>query len=71
MDERNHEEEQCALEYQDRIAVMSDKAVRTAYLASNAEMGDPWRDALAAEIRGRLRRLAFLRPSDLSDANSG
>jgi hypothetical protein len=51
MDEHAHE--QSALELQDRIATMSDKAVRTAYLASDGIPGNPWTHALAQAMKER------------------
>lgn len=48
-----HDHEKTALEYQDRIAAMSDKGVRTAYLASDGIPGNPWTDALAAAMKER------------------
>lgn len=49
----DHENEKTALEYQDRIAVMSDAELRATYLANAAEAGDPWQDALAAAMKER------------------
>jgi hypothetical protein len=65
---QDHEHEASVQELQDRIAQMSDKVLRASYQASRAEVGDPWRDALAAAIQERLRRLAFARPHDLANA---
>lgn len=45
--------EATALEMQDRIAMLTDKEVRAAYLASDAEAGDPWQDALAQAMSER------------------
>ena len=59
-----------ALELQDRIAQMSDKVLPASYRASGAEVGDPWRDALAAAMQQRLRRMAFAGPNDLANAKS-
>ena len=67
---QDHEHEATALELQDRIAQMSDKVLRASYRASNAKVGDPWRDALAAAMRARLRRMAFSRPNDFANAKS-
>lgn len=39
--------EDTALSYIDRIACMSDAELRSAYLESDGEPGDPWPDALA------------------------
>lgn len=50
---QDHEHEVSALEFQDRIAQMSDKAVRTAYLASDGVPGIPWIDALALAMKER------------------
>lgn len=50
---QDHENEATALEYQDRIAQMSDKAVRTAYLAGDGVPGVPWLDALAQSMKER------------------
>ena len=62
-----HEHSASASEVTDRIAQMSDKDLRASYRASGAEVGDPWRDALAAAMRERLRRMAFSRPNDLAN----
>ncbi|RYF50101.1 MAG: hypothetical protein EOO38_06455 [Cytophagaceae bacterium] len=59
-----------ARELHDRIAHMSDKVLRASYRASGAKVDDPWRDALAAAMRQRLRRMAFARPDDLANAKS-
>ncbi|WP_156348857.1 hypothetical protein [Sphingomonas sp. Leaf230] len=68
MEEDEHEAS--ARELQDRIAQMSDKVLRASYRASGAEVGDPWRDALAAAMHQRLRRMAFAGPNDLANAKS-
>jgi hypothetical protein len=49
----DHDTEATALEFQDRIAMMSDKALRTAYLASDGCPGVPWVDAMAAAMTER------------------
>jgi hypothetical protein len=49
----DHDHEKTALEFQDLIAAMSDKFLRASYLASTAEAGDPWQDALAAAMKER------------------
>lgn len=49
----DHDNEATALEYRDRIAAMSDKALRTAYLASDGVPGVPWVDAMAQACRER------------------
>lgn len=49
----DHDCEASALDIQDRIAAMSDKAIRTAYLASDGIPGNPWTDALARAMRER------------------
>jgi ribosomal protein L12E/L44/L45/RPP1/RPP2 len=49
----DHEYEARILEYQDRIATLSDDELRAAYEASDAEAGDPWQDALAAAMQER------------------
>ena len=49
----DHAHEQSALEFQDLIAKMSDKVLRSSYLASKAEAGDPWQDALAQAMQER------------------
>ncbi len=49
----DHDAEARALEFQEKIATMSDKAVRTAYLASDGVPGVPWLDALAQAIKER------------------
>lgn len=49
----DHEAEAPAFEYHDRIAAMSDAALRTAYLASDGCPGDPWIDALAQACQER------------------
>jgi len=67
---QDHEHEASARELRDRIAQMSDKVLRASYRASRAEVGDPWRDALAAAMQERLRRMAFARPNDLANAKS-
>jgi hypothetical protein len=51
MDE--HEYEQSVLEFQDRIATMSDAGVRTAYLASEGLPGLAWTDTLARAMKDR------------------
>ncbi|PTW49373.1 hypothetical protein C8J25_101881 [Sphingomonas faeni] len=50
---QDHEHEATALEFQDLIAKMNDKQLRASYLASAAEAGDPWQDALAAAMSER------------------
>ena len=45
--------ERTALEYQDRIAAMSDDEVRREFLKTDGEPGDPWADALAAALNER------------------
>lgn len=42
-----------ALEYQDQVATMSDADLKAANMASEAGAGDPWEDALAAELEAR------------------
>lgn len=49
----DHENEKTALEYQDRIAAMSDEELRATYLSSTAEAGDPWQNALASALQER------------------
>jgi hypothetical protein len=49
----DHDYEASALDIQDRIAAMSDKAIRTAYLASDGVPGVPWIDALAQAMKER------------------
>ncbi len=49
----DHAHEQRALEFQELIAMMNDKVLRSSYLASKAEAGDPWQDALAQAIQDR------------------
>lgn len=67
---QDHEHEATARELQDRIAQMSDKVLRASYRASAADVGDPWRNALAAAMQQRLRRMAFASPNDLANAKS-
>lgn len=66
MEEQKRGQDQHVLEYRERISAMSDRVVRTAFLATKAKAGDPWRDALVAEMKDRLRRLAFSRPHDFA-----
>ena len=49
----DHDAEATALEFQEKIATMSDKAVRTAYLASDGVPGVPWLDALGQAMKER------------------
>jgi hypothetical protein len=51
MDDHGYEQE--ALAIQDRIASMSDAALRTAYLASEGLPGIAWTEALAQAMKDR------------------
>lgn len=42
-----------ALDHAERIATMTDDAVRRAYLNTDGEEGDPWTEALIAELQTR------------------
>jgi hypothetical protein len=50
---QDQEFENRALDMQDRLAMMTDREVRDAYLASAAEADDPWQRALGAECEAR------------------
>lgn len=49
----DQEIENRALDMQERLATMTDREVRNAYLASDAEADDTWQTALAAECEAR------------------
>jgi hypothetical protein len=49
----DEEYERHALDYQDRLAAMTDDDLRRAYLASDAEADDPWQTAMAVELQAR------------------
>ena len=51
------ESERLALCLPERIAVLSDEELRSEYLNSDAEAGDPAQDALAAELQ--IRNIDF------------
>lgn len=70
MEEQKNGQDQHVLDHRERINAMSDRSVRTAFRASEAKAGDPWRDALMAAMRERLRRLAFSRPDDLAETEA-
>ncbi|MEG3162908.1 hypothetical protein U1763_20675 [Sphingomonas sp. LB2R24] len=48
-----HENEATALDFRERIATMSDEAVRHTYQATDGIPGIPWTDALAAAMQER------------------
>lgn len=49
----DHDAERSALSLPERIAALSDAALRAEYLNSTADAGDPVQDALAAELELR------------------
>jgi hypothetical protein len=42
-----------ALDYQERLATMSDAELRREFIANDAEADDPWQTAMANELQTR------------------